>query len=725
MKVAVIYNKKQAEYSDVINIFGPQTKERYNPKTIEKVATALEKGGHNVKVIEGNIDLAEKLRNFMPKVIAGERPGIVFNMAYGIQGQSRYTHIPSMLEMLGVPYVGSGPQAHAVALDKVMSKILFKQHNLSTPDFWVFSNPNENLDDVIYPVIVKPKMEAVSMGLKIVENKDDLRDAIAYIIETYQQQALVEAFIPGKEFAVGILGNGLDQEILPIVEFNFGDDPNAIQTYDDKLNKPVDKICPANIDDNNAAEMKYLAQGTFNALGIYDFGRVDLRMDKDGKIYILEINSMASLGLTGSYVHAAKIAGYTFDLLVNRMLDVAAVRYFGEAYKQTDEIDESETTKSEPLRVRIRSYLRSNLTTMEDTLRRMLDINTYVHNTEGVNTLGNLIANRLEGRLGFHRQVFPQVQVGNILYFTNHNDEKGDILLLSHLDNQYNYQDYTPFREERGFIFGSGVAESKGGLTIMLSALQALKYARRVRRVKCGILLTTDDSMGGFFSRKLIEEISQKHKYVIGLENGEIKGGIVTSCYGKAKYQIELANIKMPEMTTVPDPIFEICKKIVAIQKLSSKDEGVFIKPTSLDARTLSSIAPDYAMVSLDIQFREKSQGEKIIDTINEIARKNLNTKFQIRTKKGIYRPPIQETELNKRFYEIVQEIAQRLEILIKPVNRLTSSDICYIPKDIPVLEGFGPVGRGTNSPNECIFIDSLVDRATLLAMVINKISRM
>ncbi len=106
MKVAAIYNKPEVHPSDVINLFGPQTKERYNPATVELVAACLERGGHNVRVLEGNINVAEDLQNFMPRVIAGERPGMVFNMAYGIQGQSRYTHVPAMLEMLGVHYGG-------------------------------------------------------------------------------------------------------------------------------------------------------------------------------------------------------------------------------------------------------------------------------------------------------------------------------------------------------------------------------------------------------------------------------------------------------------------------------------------------------------------------------------------------------------------------------------------------------------------------------------------
>jgi len=113
MKVAVIFNKEEISDADVIYRFGMPTKERYKPHTIEMVASALERGGHNVRIIEGNKFVIEDLQNFMPRVVSGERLGMIFNMAYGIQGQSRYTHIPAMLEMLGLPYVGSAPAAHA------------------------------------------------------------------------------------------------------------------------------------------------------------------------------------------------------------------------------------------------------------------------------------------------------------------------------------------------------------------------------------------------------------------------------------------------------------------------------------------------------------------------------------------------------------------------------------------------------------------------------------
>ena len=262
----------------------------------------------------------------MPRVMEGEQMGIVFNMAYGIQGESRYTHIPSLLEMLGIPYVGSSPSGHTLALDKVLTKIIWKNNSLPTPEFWAFNSPKENISKVKYPVIVKPKMESVSFGLKVVYNDDDLREAIRFIVTEFEQQALVEQFIRGREFIVGLLGNS-PVETFPVLEIDLDDDPDAIQTVDDKKTNPRKKICPAKISPELAEKMQKISIEAFKALNLRDFSRVDIRLDEDDNIYLLEINSMASLGETGSYVASAKVAGYNFETLANKMLDVASVRY--------------------------------------------------------------------------------------------------------------------------------------------------------------------------------------------------------------------------------------------------------------------------------------------------------------------------------------------------------------------------------------------------------------
>lgn len=578
------------------------------------------------------------------------------------------------------------------------------------------------MDSVTYPVIVKPKMEAVLMGLKIVHNQADLHATVKEVIENYQQQALVEAFIAGREFAVGLLGNGAEIEVFPVVEFDLEGDPNTIQTQDDKLGHPLAKICPANLSDTQTQEMKQLTRNAFNALGLCDFSRIDVRMDVEGKPYILEINSMASLGRTGSYLHAAQTAGYTYDTLVNRMLDVAAVRYFGQP-PEGESLSAPETKEAadaQPLRVRVRSHIRSNLTTMEDTLRHMVEMDTYMHNSEGVNQLGKWLSSRL-GQLGFTRHVYPQTEVGNILFFSNHDGEKNDILLLSHLDTFYSYRDYVAFREQGGRLYGSGVAESKGGLAVMLAALQALRFTRRLRRVRCGLLLTTDDALGGRFSKTIVTDLAAKSKCVVGLKHGDPNGGIVTSCSGRVDFSIELTNTKSGENGDAPDVIKLLCQKLNAWDKLASPEAGIFLKPTQIEGRTLYGSAPDFATTSLFVRFQEEAQSETIEKQIREIGRRNLPPKSQIRIRKTVSRPPFEEREAITKFYEQVRSIAQRLEAKVTPVQRTTSSDISYTPHRIPALEGLGPIGGGTRTPGEYILRDSLIDRAAVLTMVIRQ----
>jgi D-alanine-D-alanine ligase len=715
MKVAVIFNKDQIEDSDVINRFGMPTKERYHFSTIERVASSLESGGHNVRIIEGNMHVINELQNFMPKVVRGERPGMIFNMAYGIQGKSRYTHIPAMLEMLGVPYVGSGPSAHAIALDKVMSKIVFLRHQLPTPGFWLFSSPNEDLGSVHFPVIVKPKMEAVSIGLKVVNNERDLREAITFIIEEFQQEALVEEFVAGREFAVGILGNGTTLDTLPIVEIDLGGDPNAIQTVDDKMKHPRGKICPADIPQITADQLCKLAIDAFKALGLFDFARVDFRMDPNSHIYILEINSMASLNPPGSFVHAAQVAGMNYTDLVNRMLDTAAIRYFGQSYRvENGFIEEKETKRVEPLHIRVRSYLRSHLSTTLDYLEKMVSISSHVHDIEGVNEIGNWISNRFQ-QLGFHRQIFPQTEVGNIFYFTNHpTSEQNDILILSHLDTLHDHRNFVPFRGEHGLVYGSGVTESKGGIAVVLAALQALRYTRVLKLARCGILFTPDDNLNGRLSKNTLLNYGNGSKYIIGVKYGDLNGGVVISCSGTQQYQIDLKQTTRNKAKDIPDVITSISRKAIAWEKLSSLQTGVKVTLDSLEAEK------SHASVQLTASYVQRDQIKDLDQQIRKIAEKETSKGLQVRIRVIGSRSPITDNPLNRQFFKKIENLARLLEVKVEPIHRNVSSDICYSPENVPVLGGLGPIGNGSGSPDEYILRDSLIDRSALLALIIN-----
>lgn len=718
MKVAVIFNKEEIKESDVIYRFGMPTKERYKPRTIEMVASALESGGHNVRIIEGNKNVIDDLENFMPRVVSGERLGMIFNMAYGIQGQSRYTHIPAMLEMLGLPYVGSTPAGHALALDKILSKIIFLRHNLPTPEYWVYSNAEGDFTNVNYPVIVKPKMEAVSFGIKVVTNENDLKDAISFISSEFQQQALVEKFIPGREFAIALLGNGSSLETLPIVEIDLNDDPNGIQTFDEKMNRPRQKICPANIDTNLAERLNQLARDAFNALGLYDFARVDFRVDKDGNIFILEINSMASLNPTGSYVLAGKVAGMPFDTLVNKMLDVAALRYFGESIKKERTGSAKKDKKPEQLSTRVRSYLRGNLSTIVDYIDQMVSTNSFVYNIEGINTLGNWISNRFQ-HLGFHRQVTPQTEVGNTLYFANHTEETNDVLLLSHLDIQSDYREFVPFREDRGRLYGSGIAESKGGIAEILAALQALRFNRVLKSVKCGVLLTSDYFLSSKYTKDISRDIIDKSKHIVGLLHSDLQGNLITSCMGMQEYHIEFNTNKLQNGQQNPDFISFLTKKISSWKKLSASSEEIKLLTTSIEAYEFDSLISDYAKIDMMIHFKDKNIGQSVDEQIMRIAKSSTNGKIQAHARRGGGRLPMVESEATQKFFKKIQKIGQKMEVRVNAGHFHLSSDISLASEDIPVIEGFGPLANNFGSQDEYIIRDSLIDRSALLAMVI------
>ncbi len=719
MRVAVIHNRDRA---GVIHVFGPQNRERYNPKTVERVAASLEKGGHTVRVIDGNMHVVEQLRDFMPRVIEGQRPGMVFNMAYGIQGVSRYTHLPAILEMLGVPYVGSNPLAHGLALDKVIAKIVFQNAGLPTPAFWNFASPQDVFDDLTFPVIVKPKMEAVSYGIRVVDNESDLRDAVKHIIDEFQQHVLVEQFIPGREFAVGLLGNG-PPEVLPIVEIDLEGDPTAIQTARDKLKKPRDKICPAELSKEKAEEIRNLVQRAFRSLELFDFARVDLRMDADGNLYILEINSMASLGLTGAYVHAAKTAGYTYESLINRILDVAAMRYYGQAYAaETAGQTRAKETKPHKLSTRVRSYLRAQAPTIEDAVRRMVALRTPPNDVEGVNALGEWITGQLKP-LGFTLRSIPRVGAGTVLHFSNHHDDECDVLLLGHLDTPIPAGGFAPFREIGSRIYGTGAAENKGGIAVALAALRALRYARTVRRIRCGVLLTTDDSRNGAAARGIVKEVSARSRYVIGLKAGDAEGGVVTSRAGRGTYRLEAVYPQKRHVTEAA-VLAHLYRSVKAMEELSDPKAGLHVAIRRLKLDAPFGRSPETAEAVVSVRFNRLEDGERIEQQIRALAARRSSKGVRLRVTGQIHRPPLATNPARQAFFEEVAKVAKRLHVTATATHRWHSADICFVPDAVPAIDGMGPMGTGERTQEEHILRSSLVERAALLAMVMHRCAK-
>ncbi len=329
MKVAVVRNRNN---DGIVNQLGQPCPETYGRRSVQKVIDALLANDHTVAFFEGDKRLITELEQFMlTDDKTGRAGGIVFNLSYGIQGDCRYAHVPGMLEMAGIPYTGSSPLGHTLALDKVIAKSLMRDACVPTPSHRVMSWQDQHVDGLQFPVVVKPRHESTSYGLHLVRNHNELKNAVFDVVTRYQQEALVEEYIEGREVCVGLLGNG-SIEFLPIVELDFEGRELHTLTRADKYHKSPDepiKICPAVVTEELADRVRELSLTTFQACNCKDYARVDIRIDSSGNPFVLEINSMASLGSGGAFVLAANKAGYSFKSLIARILDITHQRYFG------------------------------------------------------------------------------------------------------------------------------------------------------------------------------------------------------------------------------------------------------------------------------------------------------------------------------------------------------------------------------------------------------------
>ncbi|MBN1356667.1 ATP-grasp domain-containing protein [bacterium] len=329
MKVAVVYNRDK---KGIINVFGMQNREWYPEETIQRVVQALKNGGHEVELIPADRFVLSKLKKALPKLSRRRPNGIALNLALGIQGKCRYTHLPAMLEVAGIPYTGSCPLGHILALDKVVAKQIFMASGIPTPNYQVFSHIDQPVQYIKFPVIVKPRGEAASFGLKVVFDERSLKDAVAQILEEFHQPALAEEFIEGREVNVSILGNNPPVP-FPVLELILNDTENHIYTLEDKFGKhrKVKKVCPAKLPKETSLFLQKLAIRTFDALNVYDYGRIDIRLDEFNQPHVLEMNSMASINPASSFVYSAEKAGYDYDQLINKIVEVSVLRYAREA----------------------------------------------------------------------------------------------------------------------------------------------------------------------------------------------------------------------------------------------------------------------------------------------------------------------------------------------------------------------------------------------------------
>jgi D-alanine-D-alanine ligase len=279
---------------------------------------ALGRLGHEVVAIDVGADLIERLRD------AG--PDVVFIAMHGRDGEDGT--VQELLEILGIPYTGSGVLACMRATDKVLAKHLMLEAGIPTPDFFAFSETafrelgaadalpaiEERLD---FPIVVKPSSQGSALGIKFARSAADVPAALVAAF-SYDSRVLLERHVDGRDLAVSIL----DGEPLPVVEAV----PRDEEFYDFEARYEIgrtDFVCPAELPDGVTERAQELALQTYRLLGCSAFGRVDLMLDAEGELTVLEANPIPGLTETSLLPQAAEAAGISFDELVGRILELA------------------------------------------------------------------------------------------------------------------------------------------------------------------------------------------------------------------------------------------------------------------------------------------------------------------------------------------------------------------------------------------------------------------
>ena len=335
IKVGIICNLKHSNTED--KDVPDEEAEFDEPETLLAIRSALKKHGIEALILEADEHLPQALRD--------THIDLAYNIAEGRTGRSREAEVPALLDLLNIPYTGSDPAAMAISLDKTMCKMLVSSYGVRTADH-VLVRPHDSLEDLDikeYPVIVKPNCEGSGKGISencIAENKAELIALLQRCFALYQSKMLVETYLPGREFTVGMMGNGESLQVFEPMEIRFNKNTQRnykVYSYDVKCDfkKHVTYQCPAKLTEEENTELKESARKVFEAIGCRDIARADFRMDADGHPCFLEINPLP--GLAPGYSDLpmiAEAAGIGYSDLVYDIYKAAVLRLSGSQHEQ-------------------------------------------------------------------------------------------------------------------------------------------------------------------------------------------------------------------------------------------------------------------------------------------------------------------------------------------------------------------------------------------------------
>lgn len=299
-----------------------ETAEFDKEETIAGIENAIRHHGYSTVRI-GNIKALTK------KLAAGEKWDMVFNISEGMYGFAREAQVPGLLDAYRIPYVFSDGLVLALTLHKAHTKRIIRDAGIPTAPFYEIREPTDiNNVDLPFPLFLKPVAEGTGKGINnssFVKNKTELAESAGYLLKKFGQPVLVETFLPGREFTVGIVGNGRNAEAVGVMEIHF-EASDTIYSMDVKEN--YEKLVRYDVPEKETAEKcTIVALDSWNLLGCVDGGRVDLRMDEKGVPNFIEVNPLAGMNPVHSDLPIlSRLNGISYEILMGRILDSALKR---------------------------------------------------------------------------------------------------------------------------------------------------------------------------------------------------------------------------------------------------------------------------------------------------------------------------------------------------------------------------------------------------------------
>jgi len=328
MKIGLTYDLRDEVETDASQ--PDDALEEYDSvETIRAIANVLEAEGHQVSWLGGG-------RGFLTKVLS-QSIDFIFNISEGLGSyRSREAQVPSVLEMLGLPYSGSDPQTLAICLDKPLTKKLVAAAGIVTPRWHEIKNRHDlsqiDWSDFRYPAFIKPACEGSSKGIRFgsrVENANQLTEQASRLLDSYRQPAIVEEYIAGEEITVGVIGND-SPRVVGIMRVR-PKQPNDSFVYSLEVKRNWEQMveyeCPAQLPPSTLRAISEASVRIFHVLGCRDFGRVDFRVTAEGEPYFLEINPLPGLNpRSGDLPIIAQKMGWTYPQLIQAVMAAACQR---------------------------------------------------------------------------------------------------------------------------------------------------------------------------------------------------------------------------------------------------------------------------------------------------------------------------------------------------------------------------------------------------------------